>query len=262
MASERYTEEELEAAKEFLRRRIESEQSMARDVEDLLGEYAEALLTLLFRDAPQESINALIDELIAELTDDCYTLGVDDRDDSRAAIMLWMNSERNGDTLEGRIGKRTHTFFNEVFAVYLASRLLGGRRSVGELTEGIVENMRKPWDNPILAEVRERIASGEIAGSLEDFEEPHFGRGVEISSLGALQTLTGFAVADAWMWWGYEDAREHGAKGYYVVRGSSYPCDECDSHTGIFYPIGDDYDRPQYHLHCCCYVVYSYVDRL
>ena len=222
-----YTDDELEAAKDFLRRRIDSELSMKRDVEDLLGEYAEALLLLLFRDA----------------------------------LLAYLLGERGGDTLEGRIDKRCHTFFNEVAAVFLAGRLLGGY-SVSDLAAAVRENMKHPWDNPVLVEVRERIASGDIAGSLDDFAEPHFGSGVEISSMGALQTLTAFAVADAWMWFGYEDARARGAKGYYVVRGSSYPCDECDSHTGIFYPIGDDDDRQQYHLNCRCMVVYSYAERL
>ena len=75
-----YTEQELEDAKEFLRRRIENELSMKRDVDDLLNEYAEKLLILLFRDAPDEDINALIDELCSQLLEDCKLLAVDEHD--------------------------------------------------------------------------------------------------------------------------------------------------------------------------------------
>ena len=261
----RYTEEELEAAKDFLRRRIENELSMKRDVEDLLGEYAERLLELLFRDASDEAINALIDELCEQLIEDCYLLGVDERDNKREAIMLFMNSERSGDTMEGRVRSRGRTFFNEVFAVYLAAKLLGGFDGANGLN-GVVrlvkEYLKKPWDNPLLELVREKIRRGEIDGNMSDFESPHFGKGVEISSMGALQTLLGYHVADAWMWWGYEDARERGAIGYYVLRGSSYPCDVCQSHVGVFYYITDETHRPQYHLNCCCFVVYSYTDRV
>lgn len=256
----KYTDEELEQAKEYLRRRIENEQSMVRDVESVLTEYAERLLVLLFRGAGQEEINVLVEEMCAQLLVDCFLLGVDERQDDRESIMLWMNSERNGDTLEGRIDKRGQTFFNEVMAVYAAGKLLGwDERS---LLSSIVANMKHPWQNEVLIAVREKIERGEIAGNIEDFEEPHFGSGIEISSLGALQTLTGFAVSDAWMWWQYEDARKQGAKGYFVERGSSYPCTECDSHTGQFFPIGDEDNRPQYHAHCCCVVIYSYVERL
>ena len=88
------------------------------------------------------------------------------------------------------------------------------------------------------------------------------GKGVEISSFGALDTILTTGIADAWMYWGYEDALARGAKGYFVERGSSYPCDECDSHCGVFHYITDEDNRPQFHAHCCCYIVYSYTERL
>ena len=254
-----YTEQELEDAKEFLRRRIENELSMKRDVDDLLNEYAEKLLILLFRDAPDEDINALIDELCSQLLEDCKLLAVDEHD-REDEILLYMLGERNGDTLEGRISKRCRTFFNEIFAVYLGGKLLGW--DMRSLLSSIRANLDHPWQNEVLVAVREKIQRGEMAGNLDDFAEPHFGRGIEISSMGALETMTGYAIADAWMWWGYEDALAKGAIGYYVQRGSSYPCDECQSHVGIFYPMSDEDNRPQYHKNCCCYVIYSYVERL
>lgn len=260
MADITYTDRELEAAKDYLRRRIESEVSMERDVENLLSEYAEYLLVLLYRDAPMADINALVDELIGRLIDDCYILGVDDRDGDRTAIMLYMNSPRGGETMEERVGKRVRTFLVELGAVYLACKLLD--IGLSEALESVRGSFRHPWDNPVLEEVRRSIQSGDIAGDITQFDEPHFGRGVEISSMGALQKITAYHVADAWMWWQYEEADRNGAEGYFVVRGSDYPCDECDSHTGIFYPIGDEENRPQYHLNCRCVVVYSYVERL
>ena len=255
----RYTENELEQAKEFLRRRIENELSMRNAVEDVLDDYAERLLNLLYMNAGHDMIDALIDEMVAELMDDCELLAVDEHD-RRDAILLYMKGERNGDTLEGRIAKRCRTFLAEVTAVYAAGRMLGMLKD--RLLASVRENLKHPWNNPVLVEVREKITKGELAGSLDDFAEPHFGRGVEISSLGALQTITSYAVADAWMWWYHEDALARGAKGYYVDRGSSYDCLECDSHTGIFYPIDDEENRPQYHLNCCCIVVYTYVEGL
>ena len=258
----RYSERDLEAAKAFLRRRIDSELSMSNDVEYLLGEYAEALLELLFRNAPEETVNALVDELIQQLIEDCYILGVDEHEDDRSAIMLWMNGERGGNTMEGRVEKRVHSFVVEVAAVFLASRLLGSAKGVGALAATIRTNLKNPWDNPILKEVREKLAKGELSGDISEFEAPHFGKGVEVSSMGALQTILGYAVADAWMHWAYEDARKNGAIGYYVLRGSSYPCDICDSHTGTFYYITDDSHQPQFHPNCCCFVVYSYLERV
>lgn len=257
----KFSTDELEAAKDFLRKRIENELSMARDVESLLGEYAERLLALLFRDASRDEINALIDELIAQLIEDCYILGVDDRQDQREAILLWMNSERYGYTLEGRIGTRARAFFNEVFAVYLAGRLLGLNEKV--LLSSIKASWKRPWDNFVLIRVREEISAGHVAGDLSYFEEPHYGSGIEISSLGALQTLTGYAIADAWMHWQHEDKRREGMKGFYVLRGSSYPCDICQAVVDAgFHGMSDIDALPPLHNHCCCYVVYSDVERV
>lgn len=260
MATEnRYTDEELDAAKSFLRDRLRNEKSMSDDVERLLILWAAYILDALLGNEDEYYIETLISDLVAELLSDCEILAVDEHD-RRDAIILYMLGERNGDNLEGRISSRCHTFFNEVFAVYMGGKLLGLDRN--SMLSSIKANLKHPWENEVLVAVREKIQRGELTGNMDDFTEPHFGKGIEISSMGALQTLTGYAVADAWMWWGYEDALAKGARGYFVERGSSFPCEECDSHTGIFFKMSDEENRPQYHQHCCCYVIYTYVERL
>lgn len=253
-----YTDEELEEAKAYLRNRLRNESSMSADVLRLLEMYAAYLLTALFGNMTDNDIELLISDLINELLADCETLAVDEHD-KKAMILLYMNGERNGDTLRGRVSERCHTLFNEIFAVYTAGRLMN--LNYQTVLSSVKANFKHPWDNEILVAAREKQRRGEIAQDYA-FSEPHFGRGVEISSAGALDTILTYAVADAWMYWGWLDASERGAKGYFVERGSSYPCDECQSHVGIFYPIGDEDNRPQYHAHCCCVVIYSYVERL
>lgn len=260
MATNSYTPEELEAAKDFLRKRLESEQSMSADVERLLYTYAGYLLSALFSNESDEDLELLIQDLIEQLLADCELLAVDDREDKRDAILLYMLGERNGDTLEGRVNKRCHTLFNEVFAVYTAGKLLGWDEN--SLLSSIKANFEHPWQNEVLVAVREKINRGEIDADIEDFEEAHYGKGVEISSLGALQTMLGYAIADAWTWWQYEDAKENGAKGYFVVRGSSYPCDICQSAADSFHPIDDTEHIVPLHKNCKCYIVYSYVERI
>jgi hypothetical protein len=260
MATNGYTPEELEAAKDFLRKRLESEQSMSADVERLLYNYAGYLLSALFSDSSDEDLELLIQDLIEQLLTDCELLAVDEREDKRDAILLYMLGERNGDTLEGRVNKRCHTLFNEVFAVYTAGKLLGWDEN--SLLSSIKANFEHPWQNEVLVAVREKINRGEIDADIEDFEEAHYGKGVEISSLGALQTMLGYAIADAWTWWQYEDSKEKGAKGYFVVRGSSYPCDICNEAADSFHPIDDTEHIVPLHKNCKCYIVYSYVERI
>lgn len=253
----RYTDEELSAAEDYLRDRLRNERSMSADVERLLEAYAAYLLSALFSDASDEEVEALLDDLVRMLMEDCETLAVDEHD-RRDGILAYILGERGGDTLEGRVRKRVNTFFNECFAVFMAGKLLGKKYDV--LVPSMKEYFKHPWDNEVIKEAREKQEKGEIPPDY-DFSEPHYGRGNPVSSLTALELMLGYAVADAWQWWGYEDAKERGARGYFVLRGSSYPCDICDSHTGVFYYITDESNRPQYHQNCCCLVVYSYADR-
>lgn len=260
MATNGYTPEELEAAKDFLRKRLESEQSMSADVERLLYTYAGYLLSALFSNASDEDIELLIQDLIEQLMADCEMLAIDEREDKRDAILLYMLGERNGDTLEGRVNKRCHTFFNEVYAVYMAGKLVGWDET--SLLSSIKANIEHPWDNEVLVAVREKINRGEISADVEAFEEPHFGKGVAISSKVALDTMLTYAIADAWTWYHHEEAKEDGAFGYFVLRGSSYPCQICDDAAEVFHSIDDTEHIVPLHLNCKCYIVYSYVERL
>ena len=253
-----YTAEELEAAKAFLRDRLRNERSMSADVERLLEMYAGYLLTALFGNASEQDIELLISDLVAELMADVELLAVDEHD-RHDEVVAYMLSERHGDTLEGRVRKRVGTFYNEVFAVYLAGQVLGKGRD--ELLASVKKHLKDPWQSELLQEAREKQERGEVTAGYP-FKEPHYGKGNPVSSLVAIDRMLCYAVADAWEWWNFRDQSEKGARGYFVVRGSSYPCEVCDSYTGTFFFITDELSRPQYHLNCCCLVVYSYVDRV
>lgn len=260
MSERSYTESEYEEAVEYIRKRLENETSAKNDVITLLLAYAEALLLLFYRESPSEDINALVEELADQLIDDTYILGVDEHDDKRTEIMLWMNSERGGDTMEGRIRSRVGTFLTELGALYYAANLLG--LSMNVVIDSIGDNLKNPWDNPIIKEAKEKIDSGELVGDKEQLEEPHFGKGVEISSMGALQKIMSYHVADAFMWYGYQEAVENGAIGYFVIRGSSYPCDTCQSEADVgFHPIDDNHHIAPLHMNCVCSIVYVYENR-
>lgn len=237
-----YTDEQLEEAMAYLRRRIESELSMEADVERLLVEYAALLVDVMMRNNTtdyenDEDVELLVQDLIDRLIDDCYLLGVDEREDRRNEIVAYMDSARGEDTLEGRISKRCWTFAGEVSAVVSAARKLHAKGA--EITDSIIENLKHPYDN----------------GFLEGTDKPQYGRGVETSSMGALETITAYAIADVWMWEWFNQHKD--AKGYYVVRGSSYPCDECDEavRTGP-HPLDDIEHFAPLHPHCKCAVVF------
>lgn len=257
-----YTEEQLEEAKAYLRDRLRNQKSMSRRIEELLVMYAEYLLNALFSSMGgnvDADVELLVLDLIEEIMSDCVLLAQDEHD-RKDLILAYISRDIAGDNLNGRIEKRVRTFAAEVTAVYGAGKIL--THSYDYMLSSIKEYRHDPWNNPILVEAREMRDSGMMQFPGVYIDEPHYGQGVAISSLAALDMITENAIAEGWMYWQYLDEKDNGAKGYFVERGSSYPCEECDSHTGIFYHISDKDNIPPYHPHCVCFVVYSDVERL
>ena len=258
-----YTEEQLEEAKSYLRSRLRNQQSMSRRIEQLILLYAEYMLNALFSSMGgnvEADIELLISDLIEQIMSDCVLLAEDEHD-RNDLILAYINRDIAGDNLQGRVDERVRTFAAEVIAVYGAGKLLG--YDYAKILSSVKANIKNPWDNPIITEAKEKAGKGEITIPDDlDLEEPHFGHGIAISSEVALDWMTENAIAEGWMYWQYLEGKDNGAKGYFVLRGSSYPCEECDSHTGIFYPISDKDNIPPFHPHCVCFVVYSDVSRL
>ena len=248
-----YTNRQIEEAKSYLRQRIDNELSMQAAVERLLEEYARRLIALMMSNAPKEAIDALVEDLIARLLDDCETLAVDEHEEERDGIVLFILRDWGDNNLEGRIRWRVGTFVDELMTVSIAGMLLG--LPVSEVISSVITSLKQPWQNPILVELRQRILHGLVTPPEGvSFDERHYGHGIPMSSLTALVDITRFAIAEGWNWYDY-DTHKDKAKGYFVFRGSSYPCDECDSHVG-YHPADDTANLPLFHKHCYCYVVW------
>lgn len=253
MAKEKYSRSQLEAAREYLRRRLEDESSMRGDVESVLSTYIPLLVTLLVRGTSQSDIEEVLDDLVADLIADCEALAVDDHDGNRDALLLFLHQDIGGKTLDDRIRERVRTLYDEVFTLVAVGLLLGLNPS--SITGSILSSLRDPWHNTMLEEFRDKVRKGEVAVPAGlDIDERHYGQGVPVSSLVALTDITVYGVSACW---GYNDWLDHKdvAAGYYVFRGSSYDCDECDSHVG-YHPVSDESSLPLYHNHCKCYVVW------
>lgn len=248
-----YTEAQLERAREYLRRRIENEVSMEKDVHDLLSEYAVLLISAILSGATQEDIDDIVDMLVSELMEDIETLAVDEHDDDRDNIIAFIRRKRDGETIEDKVRKRAYTFVDELSTVVAAAVLL--KQNDQTILSSIVGSLKEPWRNPILIAAREKARRGEITVPKGvDLEERHYGKGVPVSSETALTDLSVFAIAEGWGIYDYRTNRAT-ARGYYVLRGSSLPCEICDSYVG-YHPIEDEEGLPLYHGHCKCMVVW------
>lgn len=189
MSKERYSRRQLESAREYLRRRLEDEASMRADVETLLRGYIPLLVALLVSGASQSEIEEVIDDLIADLLDDCETLAVDEHDENRDALLLFLHQEIGGKTLTDRIRERVSTLYDEVFTLVAIGLLLGEKEP--SIVSSILSSMKEPWRNPMLLTFREKVQSGEVSVPAGiDISDRHYGKGVPVSSLVALTDIT------------------------------------------------------------------------
>lgn len=169
----------------------------------------------------------------------------DDKDDTFIAPIL--TEEDHGKTFRQRLADYTSRWGYETEAV-IAAAGLEGIRSKSEITESIRSHLEWPYENPLIKKHRRKGAATRLN------ETPHYGKGRIISAYSALSLLLTTVVAKGWMQnWA---RRNSGKRGYYVFRGSSYPCDICDAQTGFLHDISDVTGLPPYHNHCVCFPVY------
>lgn len=250
---ERYRIKDQKEALSYIRLRLESEHSMELDIDHLLESFIALYLSMLENGATKEELDAIVEMLADEMWEDVETLAVDEHEDRRSEILLFINRELKGKTLRDRIMERCRTFADEIFLIYIIGKIVG--YGLDFIRKSIRDNWNKPYENPLIKEAREKQAKGEISVPTS-LEEPHYGRGVTISSHDALEGICTNAIVEGW---GVYDYNEHKDKaiGFYVARGSSYPCDLCDSYVG-YHDIGDESSLPMFHNHCRCYVIWVY----
>lgn len=148
--------------------------------------------------------------------------------------------ENNGNTLIGRISDYTDRFNGEAEAWIAAGLILG--MSANQLRAAFRENADNPFENAIF------MSAGESkVQATQDVLNAKYGKGSIKSALGSLRRLGWYFCASA-----FRDAQRNipFTSGWLVGRGSSYPCDLCESNVGIH---KDSIDLPPYHSRCCCW---------
>lgn len=241
---------DIKAAKEYLRQRLDAERAMSSHVEAVMRQAAEKIVGICysagvnprshrFADLPvrlQFEIDAIIREFEDDIDDYFETLAIADHDENRDAILPLILGERGGMTFGERLTDYCDKYRDELMLLIGAGFLLGITKTA--LAKSIGDNLRRPYANPLLA--------GGIGSGIS------YGRGRTNSMMTAISDLTRYGIAEAWMKNQYINNRKDGCLGWWVRRGSSYPCELCDSYVG-FHAYEDD--LPPYHGHCCCLAI-------
>ncbi len=256
------TDEEIRRAKEYLTSRLEAERLAVSTMNDALLSAARRIVDISrkynippekFRFSANPQLKKEINGVLALLRDALYSYvesanTFEDEDEETPFVAPALTEEDHGKTFRHRLAEYVSRWGYELEAVIAAAGLEGVKdRTI--IVNGIREYMDRPYDNPWMKDHR-----GE-GDAVRLSTIPHYGKGKRIAAASALTLLLTTVIAKGWMQnWAKENT---GKRGYYVFRGSSYPCDVCNAQTGFLHDAKDVTGLPPYHSHCCCYVVYT-----
>lgn len=249
------SEKDIEAAKAYLRERLEYERAMSSMLEQAMKDAAEKIVdicysagvnphTSRYSDFPvriQYQIDDIIRKLQSDIDDYFQTFAIADHEENSDKILPFILGEQNGSTFEERLSDYCDKYRDELMLLIGAGLFLGIAESA--LVKSIGENLRHPYKNQMLADG--------IAAPLS------YGRGRSNSMLNAIDVLTKYGIETAWMkHWELKTAAD-GCVGWVVKRGSTWNCEMCDENCG-FHPADEGTNLPQ-HPSCCCFAVPIYL---
>lgn len=248
------SEADIEAAKAYLRQRVECENAMTSLLESAMREAAERVVEILYSanihptvasygDLPlrvQWDIDEVVQWLKETINDYFQTLAIADHEENRNTILPFILGENHGMTFDERLTDYVGKYKNELLLLVGAGLLLGIGKSA--LVKSIGDNLRQPYANPMLK---------------DGIEAPlTYGRGKSNAMYNAIGSLTRNGIAGAWMKNFYIETRKNGCIGWLVQRGSSYPCEICQAYVGL---QTSEENLPPFHLNCVCYAVPIYL---
>ena len=243
---------DIEAAKEYLRQRLDAERSMSYNLEIVMREAAERVVNILYSanitpavasysDLPlrvQRDIDGVV-QWLKEVIDDYFvTLAIAGNEENKTTILPFIFRENHGMTFDERLIDYLGKYKNELLLLVGAGLILGAGKKV--LAESIGDNLRQPYANPLLE---------------DGIKSPlTYGRGRSNSMYNAINTLTRFGIGQGWMYGRHLKAEMELAQGFMTFRNSSCTCDQCDEYASYMHPMDDPI--PPLHANCVCGTIY------
>lgn len=251
---------ELQRAKNFAAKRAQAERNVARRIDAILNETAQQILQQS-QGLVIVSSKALFSELMAVRTHPAIEAAKTQingliRDYAKASITTLedkntgattrlLNSNLFGRTFEQRTETYMRYFLGDVLNLIMAGRRL--RLSNARLADAVSKEWRDPYNGTLITQANRKGAN---------ITTPSYGRGIYHSAYDNIIRAAQGTIAIAW---GREErnfARRNGATGFYVHRGSTFPCDLCQSKVGFLHPITDPVTP--FHVRCKCFIEYVF----
>ena len=218
-----------------------------KDIDNSVRKYLMAIITVCmgsnkddFTFSKNKSVDIKVDKLLDQLSNSIYNsisqrskIAISNAFDKsskrfRSDIFIAFMGAKIGDkTISERIDVYIDNFKTEIES-YIAIGLKNGYSATKIFTLWL-SNKKKPYDNLLIKKNINNFTAKGLSG------KENIGSGYSASSFMGLKDLEmnntfqayNYALNKIW-----ED--ESNITGWYTIRGSNYPCEECDSHVGEF----------------------------
>ena len=263
------TQADINAAKKFILQREEYARLLENRVDEILDEAAERIVIICYRydvdpqylyfgsgfnEQMMSEISAVMDELEQQILDliNEYATVPEASDSGKNAILLWLATlGRGGKNLQGTLDGYLFKFMKDLEAAVAALRYANA--TMAEAVTKIKTHLHTIYTMPeVMAAFKE--ASTFAATYIQSKGVQQGGVGLSNNGSTNVTKMARVTLQMAWMRSYRMDFEESGAVGFYVLRGSSYPCSLCDSKVG-FHVIDETDYFPPFHPNCCCYVI-------
>lgn len=274
------TMDDVNAAKEYVLERARAEIALASKVDDILKEYAEQMIRVCYKynidpqnfsfganDNMRREIYALLDDLLEELLSLIEEESVPQKKKNKhyGALIDWMVTlgTHNKDL------RWTTSYYISRFSKDVEALVAAMRYAKYDVNKAVLRALPILHTLYVSPEVMAAMKSGKpfsadgIRTGGTKYDPFTHRPTVGLSKYGAtnLVTMARSTLAKTWMKSEFMEAEDEGMGGYYVFRGSSYPCSHiCDLECGWFHPMSRGMVCPL-HSSCQCWVLYVKSDK-
>lgn len=261
------TQSEISAAKRFVRQRTENAIHLSELIDALLQQAAKSITLVCykynidpekFEYAANKDMRKEVYEILDELEDEIFALieeystNVTKDKEKKNNLWAWvlLLKSKGYDNLRSSLHGKLMQFAYDLEAQIAAQKLAGNSSVVA--ANRILTTLHSVYTAP------EMLRAFKMRSNAEFIRKKGVHEGLRGQSASGANNVMSFGrlTADmAWMHERYIELKEdEEIEGFYVLRGSLYPCDLCDSKVG-FHFIDDIDSFPPFHAYCKCYIV-------
>lgn len=260
---------DIDAAKKFILQREDYAHELEARIDELLADAAERIVIICykydfnpkylyfgsgFNEQMMKEISDVMDELEQQILDliNEYATVPEVSASGKKALLLWLATLGRGNrNLRDTLDTYLYKFMKDLEAA-IAALLSAGIGSADAVTK-VKSHLHTIYTMPeVVAAFKE--ASTFAATYIQSRGVQKGGVGLSNNGSTNVTNMARLTLQMAWMRARRMKMEEDGAVGFYVLRGSAYPCPLCDSMVG-FHTMTDIESFPPYHGHCCCYVI-------